>query len=113
MPGKCLFCSIVKGEIPADIVAERDDAIVFRDVSPKAPSHLLVIPRRHLDSLDEAEDAADLGSLLHLAAEVARDEGIAESGYRVVINTNEDGGQTVRHLHLHILGGRRMTWPPG
>ena len=113
MPEKCLFCSIVRGEIPADIVAERDDAIVFRDISPKAPSHLLVIPRRHLDSLDEADDATDLGNLLQLAAEVARDEGLFESGYRVVINTNDDGGQTVRHLHLHILGGRRMTWPPG
>jgi histidine triad (HIT) family protein len=113
MPEKCLFCSVAKREIPADIVVERDDAIVFRDISPKAPSHLLVIPRRHVASLDEADDAAELGSLLRLAADVARTEGLAESGYRVVINTNEDGGQTVRHLHFHILGGRRMTWPPG
>lgn len=113
MADKCLFCRVVEGEIPATIVAERDDAIVFRDISPKAPSHLLVIPRRHVDSLDDARDAAELGSLLRLAADVARDEGLAESGYRVVINTNEDGGQTVRHLHLHVLGGRRMTWPPG
>ncbi len=113
MSEKCLFCSVARGEIPAEIVVERDDAIAFRDISPKAPSHLLVIPRRHVPSLDEADDATELGSLLRLAAEVARDEGLAESGYRVVINTNEDGGQTVPHLHLHILGGRRMTWPPG
>jgi histidine triad (HIT) family protein len=113
MPEKCLFCGIVSGEIPADIVAEREDAIVFRDISPKAPSHMLVIPRRHVASLDEADDAVDLGRLLRLAAEVARDEGLDASGYRIVINTNDDGGQTVRHLHLHVLGGRRMTWPPG
>ncbi|MEO7503197.1 MAG: histidine triad nucleotide-binding protein [Gemmatimonadaceae bacterium] len=113
MPEKCLFCRIVNGDIPADIVAESDDAIVFRDISPKAPSHLLVIPRRHIDSLDDADDREELGELLRFAAEVARDEGLADSGYRVVINTNEDGGQTVRHLHLHVLGGRQMTWPPG
>jgi histidine triad (HIT) family protein len=113
MPEKCLFCSIVSGKIPADIVAERDDAIVFRDISPKAPSHMLVIPRRHVDSLDEVDDPTELGELLRLAAEVARDEGLADSGYRIVINTKEDGGQTVRHLHLHVLGGRQMTWPPG
>jgi histidine triad (HIT) family protein len=113
MAEKCLFCRIVNGDIPADIVAESDDAIVFRDISPKAPSHLLVIPRRHIDSLDDTDDAEELGELLRFAAEVARDEGLADSGYRVVINTNEDGGQTVRHLHLHVLGGREMTWPPG
>ena len=74
---------------------------------------MLVIPRRHVESLDDVDDAAELGELLRLAAEVARDEGLADSGYRVVINTNDDGGQTVRHLHLHVLGGRQMTWPPG
>ncbi|HYN80986.1 MAG TPA: histidine triad nucleotide-binding protein [Gemmatimonadaceae bacterium] len=113
MPSKCLFCRIVSGDIPADILAERDDAIVFRDINAQAPSHMLVIPRRHVESLDDADDAVELGELLRLAAEVARDEGLADSGYRVVINTNDDGGQTVRHLHLHVLGGRRMTWPPG
>ncbi|MDP9178951.1 MAG: histidine triad nucleotide-binding protein [Gemmatimonadota bacterium] len=113
MPSKCLFCRIVDGDIPADIVAEGDDAIVFRDINAQAPSHLLVIPRRHVESLDDADDAVELGELLRLAAEVARDEGLADSGYRVVINTNDDGGQTVRHLHLHVLGGRQMTWPPG
>lgn len=113
MPERCLFCRIVNGDMPADIVAESDDSIVFRDISPKAPSHLLVIPRRHIDSLDDADDVDELGELLRFAAEVARDEGLADSGYRVVINTNEDGGQTVRHLHLHVLGGRQMTWPPG
>jgi histidine triad (HIT) family protein len=113
MADKCLFCRIVSGDIPADIVAEDDEAIVLRDVNPQAPSHLLVIPRRHVGSLDDADEATDLGSLMRLAAEIARDEGIAESGYRVVVNTNENGGQTVQHLHLHILGGRPMTWPPG
>lgn len=116
MPPRCLFCRIVAGDVPADIVAEFDDAIVFRDINPQAPSHLLLIPRQHVASLDDADDAGDaldLGSLMRLAAEVARDEGIAESGYRVVVNTNAEGGQTVQHLHLHILGGRQMTWPPG
>lgn len=113
MPSKCLFCRIAAGEVPADIVAEDEEAIVFRDINPQAPSHLLVIPRRHVGSLDDADEAIDLGSLMRLAAEVARDEGIADSGYRVVVNTNENGGQTVQHLHLHILGGRPMTWPPG
>jgi len=113
MAANCLFCRIVNGDIPADIVAEADDAIVFRDNNAQAPAHMLVIPRRHVESLDDVDDAAELGELLRLAAEVARDEGLADSGYRVVINTNDDGGQTVRHLHLHVLGGRQMTWPPG
>jgi len=113
MSDKCLFCGIVSGKIPADIVAEDDEAIVLRDINPQAPSHLLVIPRRHVASLDEADDVVDVGNLMRLAAEVARDEGIAEAGYRVVVNTNAHGGQTVQHLHLHILGGRQMTWPPG
>ena len=113
MTPKCLFCRIVSGDIPADIVAERADAIVFRDINAQAPSHMLVIPRRHVESLDDADDAGELGELLRLAADVARDEGLADSGYRVVINTNDDGGQTVRHLHLHVLGGRQLTWPPG
>jgi histidine triad (HIT) family protein len=113
MNENCLFCRIVTGEIPADIVARTDDAIAFRDISPKAPTHLLIIPREHVASLDEAGDAMDLGALMRLAREVAKQEGIGGSGYRVVINTGENGGQTVDHLHLHILGGRRMTWPPG
>jgi histidine triad (HIT) family protein len=113
MNENCLFCRIVKGEIPADIVARTDDAIAFRDISPKAPTHILVIPKEHVASLDEVADAMDLGSLMRLAREAAKQEGIGGSGYRVVINTGDDGGQTVNHLHLHVLGGRRMTWPPG
>ena len=113
MAENCLFCRIVKGEIPADIVAQTDGAIVFRDISPKAPIHILVVPREHVASLDEVGDSVDLGGLLRFARDVAKQEGIAGSGYRVVINTGEDGGQTVDHLHFHVLGGRRMTWPPG
>ena len=113
MADNCLFCKIVSGEIPATIVVDADDAMVFRDINPQAPYHVLVIPKRHIASLNEADDAVDLGNLMRLAARVAADEGIAESGYRVVVNTNADGGQTVGHLHLHVLGGRHMTWPPG
>lgn len=113
MNENCLFCRIVKGEIPADIVARTDNAIAFRDISPKAPTHILVIPKDHVASLDEVGDSMDLGNLMRLAREVAKQEGIGSSGYRVVINTGENGGQTVDHLHLHVLGGRRMTWPPG
>ncbi len=109
----CLFCRIVDGEIPATIVAETAFAIAFRDIAPKAPVHVLVIPRRHIGSLSEATDAAELGELAMLAADVARQEGIAESGYRVVTNVGEDGGQSVGHLHWHVLGGRALGWPPG
>ena len=113
MPENCLFCRIVKGEIPAKIVAQTDACIAFRDVNPQAPVHVLVIPRQHVPSLNETNDAALVGRLVLLAAEIARSEGIAESGYRTVINTNADAGQTVFHIHLHLLGGRRMGWPPG
>ncbi|MEP6905387.1 MAG: histidine triad nucleotide-binding protein [Gemmatimonadales bacterium] len=113
MPENCLFCRIRDGEIPADIVADAEDALAFRDINAQAPSHILVIPKRHIDSLDAADDPVELGRLLLMAARVARDEGLAEPGYRVVVNTNKHGGQTVQHLHLHILGGRQMTWPPG
>jgi len=109
----CLFCRIVHGEIPAEFAAETDDAIALRDVNPQAPVHILVIPKEHVRSLVEAEDAALLGRLLLFAARIARDEGIAEPGYRIVLNTNLDGGQSVYHLHVHLLGGRKMTWPPG
>ena len=113
MPDNCLFCKILRREIPATILVETDDAIVFRDINPQAPVHVLVISKRHVESLNEEHDAVALGNLLLLAARVAADEGIAGSGYRVVVNTNADGGQTVAHLHLHVLGGRHMTWPPG
>jgi histidine triad (HIT) family protein len=113
MTEDCLFCRIVRGEIPANIVARTDDALAFRDISPKAPTHVLVIPKRHVASLDAADAALDLGGLLRFAATVAKDEGLTDAGYRIVINTGGHGGQTVNHLHLHILGGRQMSWPPG
>lgn len=113
MPESCVFCRIVRGEIPAKIVAEGRNVLAFRDLDPKAPVHVLVIPRSHIQSLDAADDAAVLGEILRLAADVARQQGIAESGYRTVINTNSDGGQSVAHLHAHVLGGRQLGWPPG
>jgi histidine triad (HIT) family protein len=109
----CLFCRIARGEIPAKLVAETDDCVAFRDIDPKAPTHVLVIPRAHVASLDAADDAALVGKLSLLAARIARDEGIAESGYRTVVNTGAAAGQSVSHLHLHLLGGRAMHWPPG
>jgi histidine triad (HIT) family protein len=110
----CLFCRIVNGEIPARKVHEDDFAIIFADINPAAPIHLLVIPRKHIASLAEvgAENQELLGHLLSTAAQVAAKQNLAK-GFRVVINTGQDGGQTVDHLHLHILGGRAMHWPPG
>ncbi len=113
MADQCLFCRIVRREIPAKIVLETDECLAFRDINPQAPVHVVVIPKDHVTSLNEAKDAATVGRLGLVAAEIARIEGIAESGYRTVINTNADGGQTVFHLHLHLLGGRHMGWPPG
>jgi histidine triad (HIT) family protein len=113
MAESCLFCRIVRKEIPATVVAETEHCVAFRDINPQAPVHLLVIPREHVASLDEATDPALVGRLALLAAELARKEGIADGGYRTVINTNADAGQTVFHVHLHLLGGRPMGWPPG
>jgi histidine triad (HIT) family protein len=113
MSDDCLFCKIAAGRIPSRQVATNEQFFAFHDVDPKAPTHVLVIPRRHVASLDAAEDRALLGALLAFVRQVARDLGIAETGYRTVINTNRDGGQSVDHLHAHVLGGRRMTWPPG
>jgi histidine triad (HIT) family protein len=113
MADSCLFCRIVSGEIPAKLVAETPECVAFRDIDPKAPTHVLVIPREHVPSLSEATDPALVGRLALLAAEIARQEGIAEGGYRTVINTGPDAGQTVHHIHLHLLGGREMHWPPG
>jgi histidine triad (HIT) family protein len=109
----CLFCKIVRKEIPASIIAESAECVAFRDINPQAPTHVLVIPREHVASLNEATDAAMIGRLSLFAAEIAKREGIADAGYRTVINTNADGGQTVFHVHLHLLGGRPMRWPPG
>jgi histidine triad (HIT) family protein len=113
MADDCLFCRIVRKEIPAKLVYESDDYLAFRDINPQAPVHVLVIPRAHVVSLNDATDAAAIGGLALAAAQIAKSEGIADSGYRVVFNTNRNGGQTVFHLHLHLLGGRSMAWPPG
>ena len=113
MTDTCLFCRIARKEIPANIVWEDATALAFRDIDPKAPTHVLVIPKRHIASLNDASDPAVLGHLLVAAREIAAEEGIAESGYRVVLNTGRDAGQTVFHLHAHVLGGRHMAWPPG
>ena len=111
----CLFCRIVAGEIPADVVHQDERAVAFRDINPQAPVHVLVVPRDHLESLDEAalSDEALLGHLLRVAARVANDQGLSEGGYRTVINTGAGAGQSVFHLHLHVLGGRSLAWPPG
>jgi histidine triad (HIT) family protein len=113
MTSECLFCRIARGDIRAAFVAETEDAVAFRDINPQAPFHVLVIPRKHIDSLATADDNALLGSLLGLARRIAQEQGIADRGFRTVINTGEDGGQSVSHLHVHILGGRHLEWPPG
>ena len=111
----CLFCKISAGDIPAEVVKENETVLAFRDINPQAPTHILVIPREHINStLDFTQDNANvLADIALLAQEIARDEGIDNSGYRWVINTGIGAGQTVFHIHLHLLGGRPMTWPPG
>ena len=111
----CLFCKIVSGEIPPDSVYEDEDVLAFRDINPQAPTHILIIPKVHIaTSNDLRTEHAELIGKLHLAAKaIAVQEGIAEAGYRTLINCNAEAGQTVFHIHLHLLGGRPMTWPPG
>jgi histidine triad (HIT) family protein len=111
----CLFCSIVAREIPATFVHEDDTVVAFRDINPQAPTHILVIPREHVDSAADVTPAQDAlwARLLHVAQQLAVSEGIDRTGFRIVTNVGSEGGQTVRHLHLHLLGGRHMTWPPG
>lgn len=111
----CIFCKITAGEIPAEIVLENDHIIVFRDLSPQAPTHLLAIPRSHIATLNQAQanDAQTLGHLFLAAREVAAQLGFADDGYRTVLNCGEGAGQTVFHIHLHILAGRTFSWPPG
>jgi histidine triad (HIT) family protein len=109
----CLFCKIARGEIPATIVRQDERYVAFRDINPQAPTHVLVIPRTHIASLNDVTDPALVGGLGLFARAVAQAEGLAERGYRVVMNTNGDGGQTVFHLHAHVMGGRAMKWPPG
>jgi len=112
---ECIFCKIAAGEIPADLVYEDDQVVGFRDLNPQAPTHVLVIPRRHIATLNDltADDAGLVGRMYLAAREIAAAEGIADPGYRTVMNCNESGGQTVFHIHLHLLGGRAMQWPPG
>ncbi len=111
----CIFCKIVAGELPATIVHETERVVAFRDIDPQAPVHVLVVPRRHIATLhDVADEDGDLvGEIFQVARRVADNEGIAETGYRTVFNCGGHGGQDVYHLHLHLLGGRQMAWPPG
>ncbi|MGA0587281.1 histidine triad nucleotide-binding protein [Dyella sp. KRB-257] len=113
--GDTIFGKIIRREIPADIVYEDDDVLAFRDLNPQAPVHVLFIPKQPIATLNDAtpEDAALLGKVLLAAADYARQEGFAQDGYRTVINCNTHGGQTVYHLHVHLLAGRRLSWPPG
>ncbi|WKW12430.1 histidine triad nucleotide-binding protein [Pseudogemmatithrix spongiicola] len=113
MSASCLFCRIIAGEIPAKIIAESPQALAFHDIAPQAPLHVLVIPRAHYASLAETPDGSVMAEVSELAKRVAREFGVEQSGYRVVVNTGDDGGQTVHHLHLHVLAGRQMKWPPG
>jgi histidine triad (HIT) family protein len=111
----CLFCKILNGDIPADIVYESDSAIAFRDVSPQAPTHVLVIPRKHIATINDLgeDDQEIVGSLYLAAKDIARAEGLSDEGYRAVMNCNKGAGQSVFHIHLHVLGGRALSWPPG
>ena len=111
----CLFCRILSGEIPSTKVFEDNVAYAFKDINPQAPTHVLIVPKEHIDSLNDISqgDEAMLGYLLRLAPKIANQLGVAESGFRVVINTGPDGGQSVDHLHIHLLGGRSLVWPPG
>jgi len=111
----CIFCKIISGDIPGDIIYQDDDVLAFRDLNPQAPTHFLVIPKKHISTINDlqSEDAELVGKLYLAAKQVAKDEGIAESGYRAVMNCNAGAGQSVFHIHLHVLGGRGMSWPPG
>lgn len=115
MSEDCLFCKIIAGDIPSNKVYSDDDVYAFHDISPAAPTHILVIPKKHISAVNDAnaEDQGLLGRLLLRANEIAEQQGLTEDGFRYVINTGDNGGQTVSHLHLHLLGGRRMSWPPG
>jgi histidine triad (HIT) family protein len=111
----CLFCKIVAGDIPADIIYETESSIAFRDVNPQAPTHVLIIPRQHIATINDlkAGDESTVGDLYLAAGKIAAEEGFADDGYRVAMNCNQAAGQTVFHIHLHLLGGRDFGWPPG
>ena len=111
----CLFCKIIDGEIPGDIVYENDSVLAFNDINPIAPVHILIIPKEHIATLNDLEEkhTQTMGDMFLAAKKIASNKGISESGYRVVFNCNQDGQQTVFHIHLHLIAGRQMTWPPG
>ncbi len=111
----CLFCKMVSGEIKPDVVMETNDILAFRDLSPQAPTHILIIPKKHIGTINDIDesDTEVMGRLYLAAKEIAAKEGMSEPGYRTVMNCNADGGQAVYHIHLHLLGGRAMGWPPG
>ncbi|MEX0899115.1 MAG: histidine triad nucleotide-binding protein [Gammaproteobacteria bacterium] len=111
----CIFCKMAAGEIKPDVVYEDDSVLAFRDMNPQAPTHVLVIPREHIETLNDVTDAQGrlIGRMVAAVRKIAAQEGIADSGYRTVFNCNAEGGQSVYHLHLHLLGGRPMSWPPG
>ncbi len=109
----CLFCKMVAGVIKPDVVFEDENVLAFRDINPQAPVHILIIPKRHIATLNDLDDPLLGGQLLQTAAILASQEGLSEEGYRTVFNCNQQGGQAVYHLHLHLLGGRQMIWPPG
>jgi len=111
----CLFCKLINGDIPTDIVYQDDDVFAFHDVSPQAPIHILVIPKQHIATINDTDEShqAVLGKLVLTAKKIAKEQSIADNGYRLVVNCNQDGGQTVFHIHLHLLGGRSLSWPPG
>ena len=111
----CLFCKIIAGQIPGAIVYQDDELVAFKDIDPQAPLHVLIVPRRHIETLNDlaVEDDALVGSMVRLAARLAKDGGYTDRGYRTVFNCNREAGQTVFHIHLHLLAGRALTWPPG
>lgn len=112
---ECLFCKIASGEIPSDIVYQDDDMLAFRDINPQAPTHILVIPRKHIETIAELsnQDSGLVGKTICLARDLAKQEGVEDSGYRLVFNNGTGAGQSMFHIHLHLLGGRSFTWPPG
>ena len=113
MNNDCLFCKIVSGKTPCDKVYEDNDVMAFRDIDPKAPVHIIIIPKRHFSTILDCQDKDILGKLIIVSSKLARSEDISESGFRLIINCNKDGGQAVYHIHLHLLGGRKFSWPPG
>ncbi len=115
MTAECLFCKMVSGQIKPDTVYQDKDVLAFRDINPQAPVHVLIIPKKHIATLNDLDggDVDLIGKLMHAAVRIARDSGVAESGYRTVMNCNADAGQSVFHVHMHLLGGRNMHWPPG